>query len=162
MRQIKLVAVIAGVLSCSLAHTDVAQAGDVYRYVDERGNAIFTDKPIPGATRVATGAQRPPEEDERQYAEQQAANNSQLAAANQRVAASQENQRAAATVAKDLEASRAERCKKAQERYQAVITSPRLYREKEGGEREYLSDAELTQTRVDALKAMEMVCGKQG
>ena len=36
-------------------------AGDVYKYVDERGNTLYTDKPIPGAVLVSTGAQRPPE-----------------------------------------------------------------------------------------------------
>ena len=38
MRHSTLVAVIAGVLTCA-----VAQAGDVYKSVDERGNTLYTD-----------------------------------------------------------------------------------------------------------------------
>jgi hypothetical protein len=159
MSQVKILAVIAGVFSCALVLT--AQAGDVYRYVDERGNAIFTDKPIPGAVLVTTGAQRPDEVSDREYAEQQASNNAQLAASNRRIEETGENQRAAATVAKDLESTRAERCKKARDHYQLTINSQRLYREKDG-QRQYLTDAELAAARVDALKAVEAVCGNPG
>lgn len=161
MSQIKILAAIAGVFCCAIALMDQAQAGDVYRYIDERGNAIFTDKPIPGAVLVSAGAQRPQEVNDRNYAQEQAADNTRMATANQRIAENQTNQRAAATVAKDLEASRAERCKKARDHYQLTINSQKLYREKDG-QREYLSDAELAQARVDALKAVEAICGNPG
>ena len=42
MRHTKILAVIAGVLTCSLIHTGKAQAGDVYKYVDERGTTLYT------------------------------------------------------------------------------------------------------------------------
>jgi Domain of unknown function (DUF4124) len=158
MRQIKILAVIAGVLTCAVA----AQAGDVYKYVDERGTTLYTDKPIPGAVLVSTGTQRPPEVAQRNYAATQAASNSQLNAVNQRVADSQENSRVAANVAKDLEASRAERCKQARESYNKSISSLRMYRTGKDGEREYLSDAELAQQRMDSAKAVEAICGPQG
>jgi hypothetical protein len=157
MRHIKILAVIAGVLTCSFA-----QAGDVYKYVDERGATLYTDKPIPGAVLVSTGSQRPPEVAQRNYAATQAASTSQLNASNQRIADAQDNSRVASNVAKDLEASRAERCKKARESYQTSITSHRMYRTAEGGARVYLSDAELAQQRVDAAKAVEAICGPQG
>src|ERR1700704_4325692 len=99
MRHSTLVAVIAGVLTCA-----VVQAGDVYKSVDERGNTLYTDKPIPGSVKVSSGAQRPPEVSERNYAAQQSAANQQLAASNQHIAQSQSDSRVAATVAKDLEA----------------------------------------------------------
>ena len=71
---------IAGVvIICAVAH-----AGDVYKYVDERGNTLYTDKPIPGAVLVSTGSQKPPEAAARSYAAQQSATNNQLAASNQR------------------------------------------------------------------------------
>ena len=70
--------------------------------------------------------------------------------------------RAAESVAKDLEATRLERCKKARASYDNSINSQRLYREKEGGQREYLTDAELAQARVDARKAVDAICGPQG
>ncbi len=156
MRHIKILAVIAGVLTCSFA-----QAGDVYKYVDERGATLYTDKPIPGAVLVSTGSQRPPEVAQRNYAATQAATNSQLNASNQRIAEAKDNSRVASNVAKDLEASRAERCKKARENYQFTITSLRLYREKDG-QRIYLSEEELAQQRMDAAKAVDAICGPQG
>jgi hypothetical protein len=156
MRHTTIFAAIAGVLTCV-----TAQAGDVYRYVDERGNTLYTDKPMPGAERVTTVAPRPPEAAARSYAAEQSTSNNQLAASNQRIAEGQDNQRVAANVAKDLAASRAERCKIARENYTKTIQSFRLYREKDG-KREYLSEAELAQARVDANRHVETICGPQG
>src|ERR1700741_4197187 len=156
MRHSTILAVIAGVLTCA-----VAQAGDVYKYVDERGNTMYTDKPIPGAVLVSTGSQRPGEGAQRSYAATPANTKGQLAASNQRIADGQDNQRIAGTVAKDLAATREERCKEARAEYNKSITSRRLYREKDG-KREYLNDAELAQTRVEAAKAVETICAPQG
>jgi hypothetical protein len=162
MRQLKTLAVTAGVLTCALFHSGMAQAGDVYKYVDERGVTLYTDKPLPGAVLVSTGTQRPPEVAQRQSAAAQAASNSQLNASNQRIADSQNNERLAANVARDLEASRAERCKKARESYQMTISRVRMYRDGPNGERIYLSEAELAQQRMDSAKAVDAICGPQG
>jgi len=156
MRHSKFLIVIAGVLISA-----AAQAGDVYKSVDERGNTLYTDKPIPGAVRVATSSQRPPEVTQQAYATQQAASNRTLSDSNQRIANSQSDQRIAATVAKDLEATRAERCKQARDVYQRSINTRRMYTEKDG-KRVYLSDAELSQARVDSAKQVESICGPQG
>src|SRR3954471_23011076 len=116
MRHSTTLAVIAGILGCAVLW-NVAQAGDVYKYVDERGNTLYTDRPMPGAVKVSSGNVRPPEVAERSYAAQQAASNQQLSASNQRLSQSKDDQRVAANVAKDLEASRGERCKNAREQY---------------------------------------------
>ena len=50
MRHSTIIAVIVGVLTCT-----AVQAGDVYKYTDERGNTIYTDRPMPGAVRVSAG-----------------------------------------------------------------------------------------------------------
>jgi cell division septal protein FtsQ len=156
MRHTTILAAIAGVVICAFAH-----AGDVYKYVDERGNTLYTDKPIPGAVLVSTGSQKPPEAAAKSYAAQQASMNNQLASSNQRIADGQTDSRLAANVAKDLASSRADRCKQAREGYNKSIQSLRMYREKDG-KREYLSDAELAQARVDAARSVETVCGPQG
>ena len=157
MRHSIILVVIAGVFTCALA-----QAGDVYKYVDEHGTTLYTDKPIPGAVLVSTGAQRPPEAAARSYAATQSATSSQLAASNQRIADAQNDSRVATNVAKDLEASRAERCKKARAIYTTSINSQRLYRQTPDGKREYLTDAELAQQRLDAAKSVDAICGPQG
>ncbi|MDF3021923.1 MAG: hypothetical protein K0Q92_3226, partial [Steroidobacteraceae bacterium] len=84
---------------------------------------------------------------QREYSAQQTATANQLNSSNQRIADNQSNQRAADQVAKDLEATRPDRCKKAREAYESSINSRRIYREKPNGEREYLNDAELAQLR---------------
>ncbi len=162
MRQTKILAVIGGVLICALGSSELVQAGDVYKYVDERGATMYTDKPIPGAVLVSTGAQRPPEVAARSYAATQAATTGALTASNQRIAAAQDNTRVAATVAKDLEATRVERCKQARDAYQKSINSQRLYRTAADGKREYLSETELAQARIESRKAVDSICGPQG
>jgi hypothetical protein len=157
MRHPIILVFVAAVLTCA-----IAQAGDVYKYVDERGVTMYTDKPIPGAVRVSTGSQRPAEVAARSYAAQQSSQNSQLSASNQHIAEQQSDARVAATVAKDLEATRLERCKKARAAYQLSIDSRRMYRELPDGKREYLSDAELAAKRVEAAKDVETICGPQG
>jgi hypothetical protein len=162
MRHTKALAAIAAVFTCALGLSNLAAAGDVYKYVDERGVTMYTDKPFPGAVRVSTGSQRPPEAAARNQAANQAATNSQLAASNQRIAETQTNARLAATVAKDLEASRAERCKKARDAYAASISMRRMYRETPDGKREFLNDAEITKQRLDLAQDVDAICGPQG
>jgi hypothetical protein len=157
MRQSTILAVLSGVLICGLAH-----AGDVYKYVDERGNTLYTDRPMPGAVKVSSGAQRPAEAAQRSYAQQQNATTQQLAASNQRIAQSQQDSRVAANVARDLEATRAERCKKARDDYNRTITAQRLYTTDKDGKRVYLSDAEISQQRLDTAKNVDAICGPQG
>lgn len=157
MRHSTTLAVLAAVFICA-----AAQAGDVYKYVDERGMTMYTDKPIPGAVLVSTGSQRPPDVAQRTYAAQQTTQGTQLSASNQRISEQQTNQRLAADVAKDLEATRLDRCKKARADYQQTIASRRLYRDAGNGERTYLSEAELAAIRVEAKKAVETICGPQG
>ena len=162
MRHTKAFVVIAGVLASAIVVGGMAHAGDVYKYVDERGVTLYTDKPIPGAVLVSTGTQRPPEYTARSNAANQASSNAQLSASNQRIATTQNDARVATNVAKDLEASRAERCKAARETYTKSINSHRLYRQTPDGKREYLNDAELEKQRIDSAKAVEAICGPQG
>ncbi|HEX6398637.1 MAG TPA: DUF4124 domain-containing protein [Steroidobacteraceae bacterium] len=157
MRHSTIIAVIVGVLTCT-----AAQAGDVYKYTDERGNTMYTDRPMPGAIRVSAGVQRPAEVTERNYSAQQSANKQQLAASDQRLAQGKADQRAATQVAKDLEASRAARCKQARDNYSAALNARRLYNEDKDGKRNYLSDSELAAERIEAQKAVESICGPQG
>lgn len=149
--------IVAGVLACA-----AAQAGDVYKYTDERGNTLYTDKPMPGAVLVSTGTQRPSEVAARSYAAQQQATSQQLAASNQRISQQQTDARVAQKVAKDLEATQAERCAKARADYNTVINARRLYRKGDDGDRQLLSDAEIASARVNAAKSVESICGPQG
>jgi len=157
MRHSTILAVIVGVLTCT-----AVQAGDVYKYTDANGNTMYTDRPMPGAIRVSAGVQRPTEVSERNYAAQQSSNNQQLAASNQRLAQGQADSRAAAQVAKDLEATRAARCKQARDNYTTTINARRLYTTDKDGNRQYLPESQLASERIEAQKAVEAICGPQG
>ena len=159
MRHSKILAAIAGVLTCAVL---TAQAGDVYKYTDERGNTMYTDRPMPGAIKVSSGAVRPSEVTQRNYDAQQATHNQQLAATNQRITQGQGDARAAAQVAKDLESSRAERCKQARDNYNTTINSRRLYTTDKDGNRQYLSDTQIASERLEARKTVDAICGPQG
>ena len=74
----------------------------------------------------------------------------------------QADSRVAATVAKDLEATRAERCKQARDDYNTSINSRRLYTDDKDGKRTYLSDVAARSQRLEAAKAVESICGPQG
>ena len=62
-------------------------------------------------------------------------------------------------VQKDVNANRAEQCKQAQDKYQKAIAARRVYRLNKAGEREYLSDAEMEQARVNAKLEADRACG---
>jgi hypothetical protein len=123
---------------------------------------MYTDRPMPGAIKVSSASVRPPEVTARSYAAQQAASNQQLSASNQRIAQAGSDARTADAVAKDLEATRVERCKKARTDYDNSINSRRMYRLDEAGNRVYLTDAEISQQRLDARKSVDAICGPQG
>ncbi len=159
MRQSSILAAIAGVLTCAVL---TAHAGDVYKYTDERGNTMYTDRPMPGAVKVSSSAVRPPEVTQRNYNAQQATTSQQLAASNQRIAQGQSDTRAAAQVAKDLESTRAARCKQARDNYDTTINSRRLYTTDKDGNRQYLSDSQLASERLEARKQVDAICGPQG
>jgi catalase len=65
---------------------------------------------------------------------------------------------AATAVQRDLDAVRSGQCKQAQERYKTYIESRRLFRETPDGKREYLTDAELSEARIQAKKDMDELC----
>lgn len=129
---------------------------DVYKYIDEKGNVQYTDKPpsLP-AERLNVQSQRTDvvAVQERQQAEQAAR---AQAASNSR---SQANASADQRAANELNAKdKAERCIKARERYDSYMSSQRLYEEGQDGERRYLSDAELDAARANAKAAMDTLC----
>ena len=53
---------------------------------------------------------------------------------------------------------KADSCAKARERYSGYMTSLKLYKPRENGEREYLSAAEIDQARASAKQLMDELC----
>lgn len=138
-----------------------AAAETVYKWVDVRGQVHYSDRPPSEAgARVLSVFQRPAGFDEEEGDEPPVEPTTPMAPAggsDDRDPAAE--RAAAAAVQRDLAAVRGEQCQKAQERYRQYIESQRLFRVNAAGEREYLTEAELGQARVEARRAVDEACG---
>ena len=147
MRYVTVLSLLALALGASAA----SRAGDIY--CNNQGKDC-SDRPTPGAQfKGSTYTQAPPSAP---------APSSSSAASNPAgnpPAAAPDQAATRAAVQKDVAASRAEQCKAAKEKYQQSIEARRLYRVNKAGEREYLSDNEFDQARLNARLEMERTCG---
>ncbi len=55
--------------------------------------------------------------------------------------------------------AKADQCKKATEAYEQSVRNRRIYKEKQGGEREYLSDKDMDAYRLRLLNERKQACG---
>jgi hypothetical protein len=130
-----------------------ASAGDIYCQKQGRD---CSDRPSPGAEHIRTPERRPDAPPDNPPAPKPATTTASAALS---PAALGDAQRA---VQKDMDQARAEQCKKARDTYQESLTARRIYRTNKDGEREYLSDAEADQLRMNARLNMEQACGSSG
>ncbi len=134
-----------------------AQASDVYKTTDPKGQPVYTDRPatLP-ATRVDVRTQSTDEvEVQQRYDEQM---KSYAEADKARTAKATEA--ADAAKAADLSATaKARRCEEARQRYESYMNARRLYEPgADESERRYLSDAEIDDAREKAMKVMNEFC----
>jgi DNA helicase IV len=129
---------------------------DVYKYKDEEGNVLYTDKPatLP-AERLNVQSQKTDvvAAQTRQDADMkrmQDADKSRQQATNQQ----REQQQAGQLDAKD----KAEKCTQARGRYDKYMNSQKLYTQEANGERRYLSSEELDAARASAKATMDVLC----
>ena len=139
-----------------------AAAETVYKWVDEGGQVHYTDRPPEGRNvRILSVFEREivveQEQEDAGDADEPAESEPDFDSEpdTSGLAASRA---AAQTVQADVDRVRNEQCKQAQERYTTYIQSQRLYRELPNGQRAYLSDAELTQARIEAKQAVDDLC----
>lgn len=126
-------------------------AADVYRSVDENGQVVYSDRPSDVAERVnvqfaaAPRAAAGQEQDEAE--DEAAADDSPLGAQIPREATPEE-------IAED----RARNCSYARQMAETYSVSHRLFRTTSSGEREYLTDAEITAARQKAESDVATWC----
>ena len=140
-----------------------ASAGEIY--CNNQGRDC-SDRPAPGATSVRTIQNSPPAySPSAPEAASSVANGTNTAKPGSSptpidAAADERLQQEASRLAlqKDVTATRATQCKDAKERYTKTIEARRVYRTNKAGEREYLSDAETDQERLNARLDMDKVC----
>ena len=132
----------------------LAQA-DVYRWVDERGQAHYSDQWMPGSEIIKTSKTHPAGADSgARMADQRG-----LTASNTKTAAQQGEQDNARAVQQDVASRHAVLCKQSKESYMRAVTSRRVYKEGTGGERSYLSDADADAYREQLRKQVQEYCG---
>lgn len=148
---------IAGCLLFALL-SSAAAAEDVYRTVEANGNIVYSDRPLNERSVLVTIATQRPT-----TSAATAGGNSSAAAP-----AGADGASAAAPpppaplpdgpTAAEMRAQRLENCAIARERQERFALSSRLYRETPDGEREYLSDTEIEETRAKAATDVTNWC----
>jgi hypothetical protein len=149
MRRLRWIAPIA-----LIAAATAAQA-DVYRTVDAEGHVEYSDRWVPGAELVKTDRAHAADSSRSSTSDSQ----KRMTAENDRISAQLNREAAEREVKKDKDAARSEQCKQAKSRYQRAIESRRLYRDGANGERQYLTDDEADQERLQARLEVQEACG---
>lgn len=131
-------------------------AADVYKFKDDKGNVLYTDKPatLP-AERLNIQSQRTDTVAVQTRQQEEMKRLQDEDKANQQAAGQSKDQQQASQLSAT---QRAEQCTKARERYDSYTTSQRLYEKLPDGSRRYLSDAELDAARASAKASMDVMC----
>lgn len=137
----------------------VAQA-DVYRWVDDHGEAHYTDRWVPGSELIKSSKPHPGGETAPAPSVQAKSSSSN---SNQAAAAAKQQQAAEAAVKQDVAKTKEAQCKQAKERYQKAIEARRLYKTSADGkaseDRVYMSDEEADKYRLEARNDVTLTCG---
>jgi len=137
-----------------------AQAGDVFKTTDAKGQPIYTDQPetLP-AQKVDVKTQQTDTVEAQKRYDAEMKNYSKA----DKASTEAEQKAASAQKAAQLSAEdRAKRCQEARARYDKYMNSRRLYEQgATEGERRYFSDAEIDAARANAKKTMDDFCAGQ-
>jgi len=131
-----------------------ATAGEIYMWTDEEGNSHYEDRPTEGAIRL-TSIESKSTDNSRVQAMVQARRDSRTAADD---AAANEPQGPSAEELRAEAKERAGQCMTFRGRLEKLITSRRLYREDDNGERVYLGDDEMQAARAKVQSQVEEYC----
>ena len=131
-------------------------AADVYKFKDDKGNVLYTDKPatlpaerlnIQSQKTDTVAVQTRQQEDMKRLQDEDKAN--------QQAASQNKDQQQASQL---TATQKAEQCTKARQRFDSYTASQRLYEKLPDGSRRYLSDAELDAARASAKASMDVMC----
>ena len=130
---------------------------DVYRWVDDHGEAHYSDRWVPGSELIKSSKPRPSSGEASTSAPTRTRGPVPTPAATE--AAKQEKANEAA-VKQDVAKTKEVQCKQAKDRYQKAIEARRIYKPgKEGDERVYMTDDETDKYRLDARNDVILACG---
>lgn len=133
----------------------IALANDIYKWTDDDGNVHYGDRPsgVASETRLAISSRPtdPAKVQARVGARQERAAEAREAAAQQPAGPSEEELLAQAR-------ERAQKCETYKARLQKFVTSRRLYRQDEDGERVYLDESETQAARERVENQVQEYC----
>src|ERR1044072_5559084 len=131
-------------------------AADVYKFKDDHGNVLYTDKPstLP-AERLNIQSQKTDTVAVQTRAQEEMKRLQDADKVSQQSSEQNKDQQQAAQL---TATQKPEQCSKARQRYDTYMNSQRLYEKGENGERRYLSDAELEAARSSAKASMDVMC----
>ena len=131
-------------------------AADVYKFKDDQGNVLYTDKPatLP-AERLNIQSQKTDTVAVQTRQQEELKRLQEANDANQQASSTAADQRQAAQTSAT---QKADQCDKARKRYDSYMNSQRLFEQGADGQRRYLSDAELTAARASAKASMDVMC----
>lgn len=135
-----------------------AVASDIYRYTDEDGTVHYVDRPSGADTeqRLAIASKRSTASASSSRSSQPQTSAAAAPEASDEAEAAAKKKTRSEKIAEQKE--REERCQSYRAKLETMVTSRRLYREGEGGERDYLSDAEIDEARAKAQSLVEENC----
>ena len=138
------------VTAVALAATVLAAGAraDIWKWVDAAGHVEYSDRWTPGAVLVKGEHTTPNAPSTDQKAE----------ATDKQVTAQLNREQAQREVQRDEAAAHAAQCKQATDHYNQLIQARRIYTGSDS-DRQYLSDAQADQERVQAKMDMDSACG---
>lgn len=142
-----------------MAASGAVSAGEIYRWTEADGTVHFGDRPSGASTEVRLSINSSPTNPDRVRELVQARNDARNARNSTYAAAkgaepTAEERRAA-------EAERKEKCSRYKEKLQKFVTSRRLYREDENGERVYLDEEETLAARARVQEQVVEYCSPE-
>ena len=148
-------------LLLSTAVVTGALAAEIYKWTDDDGNIHYGDRPTGDGLTMPNQVERVAIASRRTNSDQV---QSGVDARLKRESARAETATAAADARKEADAQRAqaedraEKCGAYRERLQKLLTSRRLYRLDDNGEREYLDEGQMDATRAQVQLQVEEYC----
>ena len=143
----------------------VANAADVFRWVDDHGGVHYSDQWVPGSEVIKSSRPRPANtssDSPRQTL------GTQKTANDHAPGQSSTQQATEKAVKQDVAKIRDQQCKEAKDRYEKAIQARRIYKASEADkskdsdrpdDRQYLSDEEADAYRVKARQDVQDLCG---
>lgn len=139
-----------------MAASGAVSAGEIYRWTDADGTVHFGDRPSGASTEVRLSISSSPTDPESVRERVQARNDARAARSSAR--ATTKATELTAEERRATEAERKEKCDTYKERLQKFVTSRRLYREDDNGDRVYLDEEETLAARARVQEQVVEYC----